>query len=68
MYDLLDSWRTGIASMETEDLTEFLAAPWYDTLRPYMSDSKRKALEKPRTFHDPAENGRGVKDPIHRRG
>ena len=61
-YSLLDSWRTGIASMETEDHTEFLATPWYETLRPYLSASEREALEAPRTFYIPADTGRGVKD------
>jgi hypothetical protein len=60
--DLLDSWRAGIAAMPIdESQTEVLITPWYETLRPYMSEDARTRLEKPRTFIVPHDS-RGVRD------
>ena len=62
-YDLLDSWRTGIASIggrESTDVPEtpWYDTPWYDTLRQYLSDDTRRGLEKPRTAYVSTDTSR----------
>ena len=47
-YQLLDSWRAGIATFD-DDQTIALSTPWYDTLRQYLSADARTHFEKPRT-------------------
>jgi hypothetical protein len=61
-YDLLDSWRAGIASMVSTDHDDFIRTDWYETLRPYLREGRRTQLEKPGTVIVPSESGRGVKD------
>jgi hypothetical protein len=61
-YNLLDSWRTGVADLWSDDHTKALGMPWYETLRPYLSDDVRSRLEKPRTLLVTPGSGRGIKD------
>ncbi|ORW28187.1 hypothetical protein AWC19_27515 [Mycobacterium palustre] len=61
-YDLLKSWRDGIAGMEGHDHSKYIASGWYETLRPYMWENTRRRLEAPRTVFVPADSGRGIRD------
>ena len=61
-YDLLDSWRAGIAALESDDHTEVLRTPWYETLRPHLAEEVLRQLEKPRTSIVPPDSARGIKD------
>jgi hypothetical protein len=62
-YDLLDSWRTGIASMPVEaSHDEYIRRDWYETLRPHLGKDVLGWLEKPRTLIVRPETGRGLKD------
>jgi hypothetical protein len=61
-YDLLDTWREGIASIGAEFGLNPIGSPWYETLRPYLSDDTRQKLEHQRTFHVPSESARGTRD------
>lgn len=60
-YDLLKSWREGIARMETDDRGEYISSDWYETMRPYMWETRRDELERPGTVIVPADSGRGIK-------
>lgn len=45
-YELLDSWRTGIASFDNfDDLKVIGPTPdWYETLRPHLSERSRELI------------------------
>jgi hypothetical protein len=60
-YHLLNTWREGITSIDSEIHTDVLRSPWYETLRPYLSEGQRNRLEKPRTVIVPSDAGRGIK-------
>jgi hypothetical protein len=56
-------WRAGIASMNIgAPHTEYTRTPWYETLRPYLSEAGRNQLERPRTIIVVPDTGRGLKD------
>jgi hypothetical protein len=62
-YDLLDSWRTGIASIEPGNPQDFVVRQrWCVTLSPYLSDAGRARLENPRTVIVPSDSAGGLKD------
>jgi hypothetical protein len=60
-YQLLDSWRTGIAESGGEYSGNPLNTPWYETLRPYLRKDFVAEVERPRYWIIPSES-RGVKN------
>lgn len=49
-YDLLDSWRTGIAEVPVQaSHDEYLRRGWYKTLRPHLARDVLDRLETPNT-------------------
>jgi hypothetical protein len=61
-YDLLDSWRAGIASWDGRDHTEAVGTSRYETLRPHLKNDVRGQVERQRTVIIAPESGRKLKD------
>jgi hypothetical protein len=60
-HALLDSWRAGIARLE-DGAENALDTPWYETLRPHLSEDALRQLESPRNFVVPSDSGRGARN------
>lgn len=48
-YALLDSWRSGIASLGNASYHAAFHTPWYETLRPHLAADVVARLERPNT-------------------
>jgi hypothetical protein len=61
-YDLLDTWRKGIASIGAEFGLNPVGSPWYETLGPYLAKDVLARLERPNTVIVSPGSARGNKD------
>ncbi|WP_124394643.1 hypothetical protein [Rhodococcus wratislaviensis] len=63
-YELLDSWRAGIAAMDPQNMRSATSTAWFEGLRPFLGKDLLGELDAPRTIPIAPDTERGHKDKL----